>query len=194
MRHKINLLVVLFLLFTSGMFAQTFTVSPGGDFFSPKKAVFHFGVETMEKVVTFDSSCIYSFGDAEDGDINKLIGWGVGLTNKHSIRIGWNCKSGHAIDLYAYLHYNGSRYLIKKDSSSNKKRADLIGTGFYTNAELNCRIHRARDAITFDVTQGPRIEKLIIKFANFPDGLGWYQFPYFGGSYKAPHKMKIIIK
>lgn len=192
---KINiiLLAALSLLITSCT-AQDFVIKKGQNYPTPQLYRSHSGVETMERTVTFDSSCIYSFGTNDDGDINKTFGWGVGLTSRHSIRLGWNCKSGYAIDLYAYLHYNGSRWMIPKDSSSNKQRADLIGKGWMPNVPITVRIHRARDGITFEATQGVRKETLYIRFANFPDGFGFYQWPYFGGNMRAPHDMKITLK
>ncbi len=189
-----NRILLLLLLFMSSCTAQTFTIKKGANYSSPRYYTAHTGVSTMERTAIFDSTCIYSFGTNDDGDINKLFGWGVGLTSKHSIRIGWNCKSGYAIDLYAYLHYNGSRWIIPKDSSSNKQRADLIGKGWQLNVPITCRIHRARDGITFEAIQPPRKESLYIRFANFPDGFGFYQWPYFGGNMSAPQTMKIILE
>lgn len=194
MKQIKELILAVLLLFASAVKAQEFIIPAGEHYSQPRKYTMHNGVETMVRTVIFDSSCIYNFGDAEDGDINKTFGWGIGITSYHSIRIGWNCKSGYAIDLYAYLHYNGKRYKITKDSSSNRQRADLIGKGFYTNVPVSCRIHRARDTITFEAEQGTRKERLIIRFANFPNGYGFYQWPYFGGTYAAPHTMKITLQ
>lgn len=192
---QIKAIILLFLAFSiTSCSAQSFVVKTGQNYFSPRLYTTHSGVGTMEKSVTFDSSCVYSLGTNDDGDINKTYGWGVGLTSRHSIRIGWNCKSGYAIDLYAYLHYNGSRWMIPKDSSTNKQRADLIGKGWMLNVPITCRIHRALDGITFEAIQGPRKETLYIRFKNFPDGFGFYQWPYFGGNMSAPHPMKITLK
>lgn len=189
-----NRIIILLAFLISSCSAQTFTIKKGANYSSPRLYTAHTGISTMERTVTFDSSCVYSFGTNDDGDINKTFGWGVGLTSRHSVRIGWNCKSGYAIDLYAYLHYNGSRWMIPKDSSSNKQRADLIGKGWQLNVPITCRIHRARDGINFEAIQPPRKETLYIRFANFPDGFGFYQWPYFGGNMSAPQTMTITLK
>jgi hypothetical protein len=148
----------------------------------------------MFKTVVFDSTCLYKLNTIDDSDINKLFGWGISVTSVHSVRFGWNCKSGTGIDLYAYLHYNGSRWIIPKDSSSNKLRADLIGKGFKPGLPIACGIYRSRDALTFEAVQGTRKETLVIKFFDFPDGFGFFQYPYFGGNTRAPHRMVITLK
>jgi hypothetical protein len=96
--------LTLILLFFTSVQAQTvYTVNTGGHTFSPRQYGTHSGIETLYKIVTFDSSCLYRLGNEDDADINKLVGWGVGLTSQHSIRIGWNCYSDSGIDLYAYF-------------------------------------------------------------------------------------------
>lgn len=179
---------------TAGQSQDYYLIKKGNHYPNKRSIAMHTGVSSMERTVSFDSGCIYKFGTDDDGDINKTFGWGVGLTNKHSIRVGWNCKSDSGIDLYAYIHYNGKRWIIPKDSSSNPKRADLIGKGFLPNYTITLRISRARDAITFEAIQLNRKERLVIKFRNFPDGTGWYMYPYFGGTMTAPHDMVIILQ
>lgn len=179
--------------FSKAQTVQYFKINAGANYAIPNPVKLHTGVQNLERQVIFTPSCLYKFGTKDDGDINKLIGWGVGLTNKHSLRIGWNCLSDSGFDLYAYMHYDGKRWIIPKDSSSNKKRPDLIGRGFLPNLAMTLRISRARDAITFEVIQGVRKERLVIKFRDFPDGTGWYMYPYFGGTSKCPHDMTIII-
>lgn len=171
---------------------QVFTFKPGSHNPTPNKFSPHFGgIEAQTYLVTFDSGCVYRFETADSSDINKLFGWSTGW-GRHSIRIGWNCKSGTGIDLWAYFHYNGSRWNVPKDSSSKPKTPALIGRGFQPGL-VACGIYRARDGIEFEAVQGPRIERLKIKFANFPDGPGVYQYPYFGGTSTAPHRMVITL-
>lgn len=173
--------------------SQTFEFKPGSHYPSPKKFVPHFGgVEAQTYLVTFDSGCVYHFDNEDSADINKLFGWSTGW-GSHSIRMGWNCRSETGIDLWAYFHYNGKRWIVPKDSSSNKKSASLIGKGFATGLPISCGIYRSRDGIEFEAIQGARIERLKIKFANFPGGWGAYQWPYFGGTSTAPHRMTIIL-
>lgn len=185
---------LLLCLVAVGCRAQVYTISKGNHFSSPRSLKFHTGVSSQVRTVVFDSTCVYRFGDAEDGDINKLYGWGVGLTNRHSIRIGWNCKSGEGIDLYAYFHVNGRRWMVPRDSSSSSGRADLIGKGFIPGLPISCGIHRARDGISFEAVQGSKRHKLFIRYRDFPNGPGQYMYPYFGGTYPAPQTMRITLR
>jgi hypothetical protein len=101
-----NLLLILFFSLSSCT-AQDFVIKKGSHYPSPNPYSWHGGLTQMERSVVFDSSCVYNLGNVDDSDINKLLGWGVGWTSSNSLRIGWNCKSGYAIDLYAYIHYKG---------------------------------------------------------------------------------------
>lgn len=194
MIKKIASLVFLLAFILQGCAGQTFTIPQGGHAPSPRKLVFHTGITTLKKTATFDSSCVYNLGTTDDGDINKLVGWSVGLSRGASVRVGWNCKSGYAIDLYAYLHYKGKRWIIPKDSSSNKTRADLIGKGFMTNQPIELVTTRSSRQLIFEATQGPRRERLVVSFFEFPSGAGFYEFPWFGGTSTAPHTMTIKIE
>lgn len=189
-----RILTLLLLLVLSSCTAQTiYTVNEGAHYFSPRQYGTHSGIETLFKTVTFDSSCIYKLGNEDDADINKLFGWGVGITSAHSVRIGWNCASDSGIDLYAYFHYNGKRWSVPKDSLLQGK-GQRIGRSFLPNIPISCTIHRARDAISFTVKQLARTENYVVRFANFPNGWGWVQYPYFGGTSVAPHRMTIKIE
>lgn len=187
-----NILIVLLLLLQSCSGQNTFTIEKGAHYPKPNPWDIHWGVEKLEKTVVFDSTCLYKLGTVDDGDINKLFGWGVGLTAKHSLRIGWNCKSGTGIDLYAYIHFDGKRWLIHKEAIITGS-GQLIGKGFVPGIPIACGIYRARDSITFTAKQGTVTRIYKIRFAGFPDGYGFYQYPYFGGTTPAPHRMKIII-
>lgn len=173
--------------------STSFVFSPGSHYPKPKLVKMHTGVASMERTVLFDLSCVYELGNEDDFDINKLFGWSVGFTNRHSIRIGWNCVSDSGIDLYAYMHFNGKRWNIPRDSSSNRRRPDLIGRGFLPNYTITLRISRARDAITFEAIQLSRRERLVVRFRDFPTGSGWFMYPYFGGTSTAPQKMSIVF-
>ncbi len=186
-------LITLIALFTSCQ-AQDFIIPKGRHNPIPNPVQWHGVVNAMEKEVVFDSSCVYYLGGYDDSDINKLFGWGTGWTSSSSLRIGWNCKSGYAIDLYAYLHYKGKRWTIPKDSIITGLSGQLIGKGFMTNIPIQCSIQRTDKEITFIAIQGLKYGIMRIRFANFPNGSGWYQYPYFGGTSVAPHEMKIQIR
>jgi hypothetical protein len=172
---------------------QVFTIKAGTNTAKPIKFSPHFGLSSMTYLAEFDSSCLYFFNTKDSADINKLFGWSSGF-GAHSLRIGWNCKSQKGLDLWAYIHYAGKRWPIPRDSSSNVKgSAALVGAGFAPGLPIACGIYRARDGIEFEAIQGPRREKVKILFYEFPGGPGLYQWPYFGGTSKAPHEMKIKL-
>lgn len=174
--------------------AQSFTIEKGSHNPKPNPINYHSSVTEMAREVTFDSSCVYRLFTPDDSDINKLFGWGVGLFgSKHSIRIGWNCKNNTGIDLYAYIHFNGKRWLIPKDSLIAGK-GQLIGSGFQPTIPVECYVAISDTSVIFECSQGLRVAKYQFRFANFPRGAGWCQYPYFGGTSVAPHRMKILIK
>ena len=186
-------LLSLFLFLSLGLNAQTFTIKKGSHYPSPNPYSWHSGITELERSVTLDSSCVYNLGTVDDSDINKLFGWGVGFTSSSSLRIGWNCKSGYAIDLYAYIHYKGKRWVIPKDSIIQGS-GQLIGKGFQTNKPIQCYIEQTDTEIKFIAIQGLKYGVMRLKFRNFPKGGGWYQYIYFGGTSVAPHQMKITIE
>jgi hypothetical protein len=192
MRKQCAFFALSFLLSFS-LTAQTFTIKKGAHYPNPNPYSWHSGITELERSVVFDSSCVYNFGSKEDSDINKLFGWGVGFTSSSSLRIGWNCKSGYAIDLYAYIHYKGKRWVIPKDSIIQGS-GQLIGKGFMTNKPIQCSIQRTDKELIFVCVQGMRYGIMRLKFTNFPKGSGWYQYPYFGGTSVAPHQIKITIE
>lgn len=179
-------------LLSFSLTAQTFTIKKGSHYPSPNPYSWHSGLTELERSVIFDSSCIYNLGTNDDSDINKLFGWGVGFTSSSSLRIGWNCKSGYAIDLYAYIHYKGKRWVIPKDSIIQGS-GQLIGKGFMTSIPIQCSIQRTDKELIFVCVQGMKYGIMRLKFTGFPKGSGWYQYPYFGGTSVAPHQMKITI-
>lgn len=186
-------LTLLLLLTFSSCTAQDFVIKKGARYPSPNPYSWHGELTQLEKSVIFDSSCIYKLGNYDDSDINKLFGWGVGFTSSSSLRIGWNCKSGNGIDLYAYIHYKGKRWTVVKDSIIQGS-GQLIGKGFEVNKPIQCSIERTGTELLFIAVQGMKYGIMRIRFANFPKGSGWYFFPYFGGTSVAPHQMKIQIR
>ena len=189
-----RILSLLLLLTFSSCTGQDFVINKGAHYPSPNPYSWHSGVTQLERQVVFDSSCIYNLGTIDDSDINKLYGWGVGFTSSSSLRIGWNCKSGYAIDLYAYIHYKGKRWSIPKDSIITGLSGQLIGKGFMTNKPIQCSIQRTDKELIFVCVQGLKQGIMRLRFANFPKGSGWYQNPYFGGTSVAPHQMTIKIE
>lgn len=188
-----RILSLLFVFLFASSSAQDFVIKKGAFAPTPNPISWHGVVNSLDRTVIFDSSCIYHLGTYDDSDINKLYGWGTGFSNSSSLRMGWNCKSGYAIDLYAYIHYNNKRWTIVKDSII-EGAGQLIGKGFLPNKPIQCFIERTNKELIFTAIQGLKYGRMRIRFANFPNGPGWYLYPWFGGTSRAPHTIKISIK
>lgn len=69
----------------------------------------------MHRVVNFDITSKYDLPRTEDdGDVNKLFGWGYinGGHHKDSARFGWNYNNTTSrIALYAYCYVNSERIM-----------------------------------------------------------------------------------
>lgn len=194
MKNLTLFLRILLLFLWSNSAGQTFVLSKGSNYPTPNRVAWHSGLTSLQRSIIFDSTCIYDLGTSANADINKGFGWGVGLVKSvHSLRVGWNCKFGNGIDLFAYIHYNGKRWVIPKDSIILGS-GQLIGKGFLPNVPIYCSILQSEKDLTFIATQGIRQCVMKIRFANFPKGFGRYEYPYFGGDSKSPHRMIIYLE
>ncbi|MEO6901528.1 MAG: hypothetical protein ABI241_00410 [Bacteroidia bacterium] len=142
------------------------------------------GIEGFNSNFQFNSNCRYDLGNQNQGDINKLFGCSFGSDNHYnSVRVGWNYNiSTDMIDLWYYAYERGIPTHIKIGSTNIDQYNDIqIYFDYSTNRVLlflqssTTGIARAYDYI-------------------FPsERWGYYQYPYFGGDEKAPHRMDILL-
>ena len=129
--------------------------------------------------VSFDPSCIYSFNDVDDYDINKLCGVSFGYHHNNSVRYGWRAV-GNKIELSAYIYENKERIM---------ESIGLVDTNKFYNIKLfildDKYVFKIYDNGTLLYTKEVATSKKL--------RLGYHLFPYFGGNRTAPHAMCIVL-
>ena len=170
-----------------------YTINTGAHYPNPKEISLHNGVTGQSKTAIFSENCIYHLGNSDDNDINKLYGFTTDLFGSNSLRIGWNifsAKTGvQTIKLWGYVHINGKR-VIPAVSSTH-----LIGKFFKIGIPIQCKIYMSEGYACFTASQGSyKGENSIVKIPfSKSAGMGYYQFPYFGGNSVCPHTMNIEL-
>ncbi len=144
---------------------------------------FTFGSE-LRAFGKFEDSCLYSFGDADDSDINKLFGFSEGINpHKNSARIGWRPNGDGKIDLIPYVYVDGKRDFFAETQ---------VLTSVYPGDVWSAVIKSYGDRYTLSASNGtegsgytlPKSKKSWIKI---------YQYPYFGGNRPAPHDVRLEL-
>lgn len=140
-----------------------------------------FQYDSLKFIAYFDSSAIYKTKDpANQYDINKLYGFSDNKTfhQSYSARFGWRW-SDDSLRLFGYCYNNSVRnYLELCTIRINEFDTCCISihNGFYifkVNGKQKGKITRA---------------------ATTGKPYGYMLYPYFGGSERAPHTIKIYIK
>ena len=124
----------------------------------------------------FDESAEYLFNDADQFDMNKLLGFKYGLDpHKNSARFGWRWDDDNKyIVISAYTYSNGTRSIFEMGHC-------FIGQ--ISSAEM-----RSTDQEVTFIFQG--VEHIV----PLQDSKQrYYMFPYFGGNKKAPHNIQIEL-
>lgn len=135
----------------------------------------------IERSVTFDNSCKYQLNQEDQGDVNKLFGYSIGINHhRNSSRFGWNWLD-ESLQLYAYLYREGERAILPL--------AELkVDRKYYLSIEAqetsDCFIVRDEDS----VISVANVERRI-KFRG-----GFQLWPYFGGNWPAPHDIRIKME
>jgi hypothetical protein len=128
--------------------------------------------------VTFTESCRYDIGDEDQGDINKLFGFGYfPHHHKNSVRFGWNYNLKHEdVSIFAYWYKNGKRM------SQYITSVNIGVSNIYTiSADESCHILSILDSNA-------------TVFVDVPSkDISYLLRPYFGGNQTAPHDMRIVI-
>ena len=152
-----------------------------------RKAGILFSPTEVAATVTFDSTCIYDVGPADQQNWNKVIGLGfVGSkdqdvtvgTPPHQIdgaRVGWrwNQQTGR-IDLGAYTYVEGNRIDFKVGEIALNTPTRLV-----IKIDYNRKLYQ--------ILGGKPIPFTHNKTFAYKTGL------YFGGSQPAPHRMRVKI-
>lgn len=172
-----------------------YTIKKGAHYPTPNDFAFHRGISSLNKSITFNSNCIYNFGNNDDNDINKGYGFTTDLFGKNSVRIGWNifsAKTGvQSLKLWGYVHVNGKR--VQPTPGFSKEH--MIGKYFSCDFPIECSVYIENGFAYFKASQGSYKGELPIVKIPFPKsaGMGYYQYPYFGGTSSCPHVMNIDL-
>lgn len=131
----------------------------------------------------FDSSCEYNIGE-DQSDVNKLIGFSLGLHHKNSIRLGWRYREGR-IEICGYLYYKGVRRPTIPITSLPIESAEF---------DVRLKYNSITGTISISLLQGDKIIGADVWQYIYPcSGAVWsYGLGlYFGGNKTAPHKMVV---
>lgn len=143
--------------------------------------------------VLFDKSCMYDLGDSAKNKLtNKLTGLSY-WTNNHidNIRLGWSLNARHdsiVMRLYTYSHLVKD----KKTGAIAPVSKILFSVAAGQEFDIGYIPNREKDSIIVVSNKLSKPRAFFYQFDGMP-AYGWVQYPYFGGSYPAPHDMKITL-
>lgn len=166
---------------------QAYTIQKGAHYADqrPLKAVFG---TSLNFTVRFDSSAIYPAVVTDYNhalDANKLWGFSEGADNQqNSARIGWRWYN-NKLQLLAYVHKNGQ--VLRDPVSYDPPIIKAVKLG----EPIACSIAVSGYEYVFTVDGVTRRMPRAINTASFS---GLQQYPYFGGTLVAPHRITIYVK
>ncbi|MFN6946365.1 MAG: hypothetical protein ACK4ND_15560 [Cytophagaceae bacterium] len=125
----------------------------------------------------FDESAKYTIATNKQGDMNKLYGFSDLGSHHHtnSARFGWRWYKDK-LQIFAYTYANGKR---------NMKHITNVDPG----KDYVYSIRIKGDKYHFSVND----KSCIMDRGGSGNGMKYYLYPYFGGTTKAPHDVKIRI-
>lgn len=166
-----------------------YTIPKDGDYsVDSLKLVMFNGITEMKFKFKFDSSAIYTTQDPmNQGDINKLYGFadGISFTTQYTIpphhinsaRIGW-AYVNKALRIFAYC-YNDSTRIFKELQPITIGKTYTAGIKILQGG--------------YEFTVGEK-KDTVSRTCPFPTIIGYKLFPYFGGTEKSPHEVRIWVK
>ena len=149
----------------------------------PPHGCIHFGATEQKIQFRFDKNCIYQVDEKNDFT-NKLFGWSYGLHHKNSIRVGWrpafDAETSKKIDLFFYSYNNGIRKIEYFHS-------------VYAMVDYNIiiRVQPENNTVLFKISEFIKEE---FPFVLPKTTVGYFLYPYFGGTATAPHLITINLK
>jgi hypothetical protein len=158
----------------------TYTIQKGANYCDSNTYEIINGVEAIDFLVVFDSTCIYTNSDpVNQADINKLMGFSDCHTHHqvNSARFGWNWMEGK-LYLYAYCYNNSVR---------SYKTLAAVPLG----AAQHLKMYPAGNSYIFQVNGK---NDTMPRFCSESIISGYKLLPYFGGDEPAPHTVNVRIK
>jgi hypothetical protein len=153
----------------------------------------HFKRVSKKYEVVFSPQCLYPSFDTER-DFNKLFGWSCGILPRYikgqlkpphhvnSVRVAWRSTDDGKIELALYTYKDGVR------SINTLIRTLERGTVYQIGLTLE-------DGYVLLKVKNPRgVTSSMYVLREFPTGVGYSLYPYFGGNNPAPHDMNIYLR
>lgn len=140
----------------------------------------------LNAVFEFTDSCLYEFGDINQKDINKLVGFSFGYHHRNSVRLGWRAVDMEKIELLAYVYRRGHRI---------QEWEEHLYLGMVKPKErIYLTLEVTRKQYKFSIL-GDRISKqTAMRRPLILNPFGYMLYPYFGGNYTAPHDVNIKME
>ena len=130
-------------------------------------------------LVRFSDTCKYQLPKEDQGDINKLFGFSLGLHHKNSARCGW-CWNNNQLEIWAYWYDNGIRKYQFIQSVE-------IGENYYLE------IKNLGDKWEFSISNYAKVNKIQVPKSKTLINFGYILWPYFGGNQPSPHDISIYM-
>lgn len=141
----------------------------------------------MSRTYMFTDSCLYDLKDEDQGDVNKLFGYSLGLHHNNSLRFGWRANlTDKTIEIVAYEYRNKLRHITPmcEIKLNQYYRFDIVYDGFFGRIEYNVYYEDGFQCSS-NIDALPLQHKI-----NFGYTLGIY----FGGNEKAPQDITLYKK
>jgi hypothetical protein len=126
--------------------------------------------------VFFSLNCLYQISGEDGSDLNKLYGLSDGMNHmQNSARFAWRCLNGRTIELWYFVHSDGSQVYEKMGEV-------LPGEIHHLEIDIQEKSYRFR-----------MDERQVEVNRTKSTSMGYRCYPYFGGNLTAPHEMTIAI-
>jgi hypothetical protein len=134
----------------------------------------------------FTGSCLYDLKDEDQGDVNKLFGYSLGLHHNNSLRFGWRANIKNAtIEIVAYEYRLKVRYVtpICEVKLNEPYRFDIQYNGY---SQVTYTVYEDNGFQVMSIVNPLQLQR---KY-----NIGYTLGLYFGGNEKAPQDITLYKK
>lgn len=178
-----------------------YSVKKNKHHFSPRKIKF-FTKNILEISGYFDKSCLYTFNNIEDYDINKLAGFSTSLHHHiQSARVGWRPSKliNGNIELLTYVYDNSFSLQSIGDlliGNSTKRLDERFLLSVSPNENFTIILTNSKEGFNFTAWSEKQPNEIIVdipkKYSSLP--IKYLLHPYFGGNNTAPENMVLFLR
>jgi hypothetical protein len=140
----------------------------------------------MSRTYMFTGSCLYDLKDEDQGDVNKLFGYSLGLHHINSVRFGWRANIKNAtIEIVAYEYRDKVRSVtpICEVKLNEPYKYDIQYNGY---GQVQYAVYEKDGFQVMGI-----VNPLVLKHKY---NIGYTLGIYFGGNEKAPQDITIYRK